>query len=151
MRWSLPLLCVLGAAGVWGWAIFAPKEAKLDPLPARFVGTFRLFGYDPPPGREAENPLPMGSAHIFTFRADGTYLLSVLVSGDYEILREEGIVTAGADGVVTMSRISKNRREDRAPPQPFRAEWGKDEIGPFLALRHAEAGYTFRIRPQGAE
>ena len=151
MRWALPLLCLLGAAGVWGWAIFAPKETELDPLPARFVGTFRFFGFDPPPGRPMENPLPPGFAHLFTFRADGTYLFSVLVSGGYEILREEGMVTAGADGVVTMTKFSRNRREDRTPPQRFRAEWGEDEIGAFLALRHAEAGYTFRLRPERTE
>lgn len=151
MRWALPLLCLLGAAGVWGWAIFSPKEAALEPLPARFAGTFRFFGYDPPPGRPMENPLPPGSAHFFTFREDGTYLVSVLVSGGYEILREEGTVTADANGVVTMTRLSRNRREDRTPPQPFKAEWGKDEVGAFLALRHAEAQYTFRLRPERAE
>ena len=151
MRWALPLLCLLGAAGVWGWALFSPKETKLDPLPARFAGTFRFFGFKAAPNRPMENPLPPGFAHLFTFREDGTYLLSVLVSGGYEIRREEGVVTAGANGILTMARYSVNRREDPAPRQAYHVEWGEDELGPFLALRHAELGYTYSLRAHKPE
>jgi hypothetical protein len=148
MRKALPfLLCLLGAGGVWAWALLAPKEAKLEPLPARFVGTFRFFAYDPPPDGMA-NPLPQGLAHVFVFRPDGTYLLSVLVSSGYEFLRDEGVVTADEGGVLTMTRISRNREENRAAGERYRAEWGEDAEGRFLALRHVPLGYTFRMRPQ---
>ena len=49
-------------------------------------------------------------------------------------------------GTLTLTPISSNRREDRAPAERFHAEWGEDETGPFLALRHADQGYTFRLR-----
>ena len=150
MKRAVLLLCLLGAAGIWGWALFAPKHAKLEPLPSRFVGTFRFFAFDPSPA-QPENPLPEGFVHLFTFREDGTYLLSVLVSGGYEIVREEGVVAANEKGVLTMTRISRNRKEDRAPAQSFKAEWGKDPEGAFLALRHAQQGYTWRMRPEKAE
>lgn len=141
------LLCLAGAGGLWAWALFAPRDAKLEPLPARFVGTYRLAGFDQPPGRTIENPLPRGAGHAYTFREDGTYVFSVLVSGGYEILRREGVVTVSGSGVLTLDRISTNRREDRAPAERFHTEWGEDQGGRFLALRHAELGYTLRLRP----
>jgi hypothetical protein len=144
-------LCVVGAAGLWGWALFASKTAELEPLPARFAGTYRFFMFEPPPGVPMENPLPHGFSHLFTFREDGTYLLSVLVSGGYEIVRDEGVVAADAAGVLTLTRISRNRKESRGTGERFKTERGEDQEGQFLALRHASEGYTFRLRPQKAE
>ncbi len=147
MRRAVPLLCLLGALGVWGWALLAPKDVRLEPLPDRFVGTYRFAGFEPPPGRSMENPLPPGSAHLFTFLADGTYVFSVMVSSGYEILRREGVVSVSEDGVLTLDPISTNRREDRAQAERFHAEWGEDPTGPFLALRHVPIGYTLRLHP----
>jgi hypothetical protein len=138
------LLCFAGSAAVWAWALLWPKEATLEPLPARFVGEFQLAGIDAPPGMS--NPLPPGKQYVFRFKADGTYSFSVFLNGGYEILRREGVVAVSESGMLTLTPISSNRREDRAPPERFHAEWGKDDTGPFLALRHADQGYTFRLR-----
>ncbi|MFI5402167.1 MAG: hypothetical protein ACHQ1G_04460 [Planctomycetota bacterium] len=147
MKRVVLLLCLAGAAGVWAWALLAPRNVKLEPLPARFVGTYKLAGFDPPPGRTIENPLPPGAGHAFTFRENGTYVFSVLVSSGYEVLRREGVVAVSGSGVLTLDPISTNRREDRAPPEKFHAEWGEDQGGRFLALRHTDLGYTLRLRP----
>ncbi len=147
MRRALLLLSLLAAAGVWAWALFAPKTATLEPLPARFVGVYRFAGFEPPEGRTMQNPLPPGQAHLFEFRADGTYVFSVMVSSGYEILRREGVVTVGSTGVLTLHPISTNRLEDHASAERFHVEWGEDKAGPFLALRHAQHGYTLRLRP----
>ncbi len=147
MRWALPLLFLAAAAGVWAWALYAPKTAALEPLPARFVGLHKYAGFEPPPGRTMDNPLPPGQAHLFDFRADGTYVFSVMVSSGYEIMRREGVVTVNPTGVLTLHPISTNRVEDRAPAERFHAEWGEDKTGPFLALRHADHGYTLLLRP----
>ncbi len=139
-----PILCLAGAAGVWAWAFYWPKELKLEPLPSRFVGEFQVAGIDTPPG--IANPLPPGKQYRFRFAADGTYAFSVFLNAGYEILRREGVVTVDESGMLTLTPISSNRREDRAPAERFHAEWGQDETGPFLALRHAEQGFTFRLR-----
>ncbi|HEX5137254.1 MAG TPA: hypothetical protein VFY93_09795 [Planctomycetota bacterium] len=145
MTRAVTILCLLGAAGVWAWALFAPKTATVAPLPQRFVGAFEVAGIETPPGMP--NPLPPGKQYLFHFTADGTYVLQVFLNGGFEILRREGAIDVGGDGIVTLNRVSSNRREDRAPAERFHASWGQDDTGPFLALRHAEAGYTFRLRP----
>ena len=146
MNRAVVLLCLVGAAGAWGWALFAPKTATFPPLPERFVGAFEVAGIETPPGMA--NPLPPGKQYLFRFAADGTYVLQVFLNGGFEILQREGVIEVGDDGVVTLTRVSSNRREDRAPPEQYHASWGKDDIGPFLALRHAGEGYTYRLRPQ---
>lgn len=144
MRQVAPILCLAGALGVWAWALYWPKDATLEPLPSRFVGEYQLAGIDTPPGMT--NPLPPGKQYRFRFAADGTYAFSVFLNAGYEILRREGVVTVDEGGTLTLTPISSNRREDRAPAERFHAEWGEDETGPFLALRHADQGYTFRLR-----
>lgn len=146
MRWAVPLLCLAAAGGVWAWALLAPREVTLEPLPARFVGVYQLAGFDEPPGRPMESPLPPGQAYLFEFRADGTYAFSVMVSGGYEILRREGVVTLSPSGVLTLTPVSTNRRADRGSPEHFHAEWGEDGGGRFLALRHVQQNYTFRLK-----
>jgi hypothetical protein len=146
MKALLSIVCLAGAAGAWAFALYAPKAAKLDPLPERFVGEFRLAGFDPPKGSAMTNPLPPGRAYLFRFSADGTYSFSVLLNGNYEVLRREGIVSVDEAGIMTLTPISSNRREDRSPAQRFHAEWGQDDAGPFLALRDVEAGSTFRLK-----
>jgi len=145
MNRAVTILCFVGAAAVWGWALFWPKTELVAPLPERFVGAFELAKIETPPGMA--NPLPPGKQYLFHFGADGTYLLQVFLNGGFEILHLEGRVEVGGDGVVTLTRVSSNRREDRAPPQRFHASWGQDDTGPFLVLRHDEEGYTFQLRP----
>jgi len=145
MKRVVPLLCLLSAAGIWAFALLAPKEPKLEPLPERLVGTFELIGFDPPKGKTLENPLPPGKEHLFRFVADGAYSMSVMLNEGYEILRVEGIAAVSGDEL-TLTAVSTNREEDRAPPERFHVEWGEDKTGPFLALRHLDHGYTFRLR-----
>jgi hypothetical protein len=42
--------------------------------------------------------------------------------------------------------MSTNRRPDPAAPDRYHAEWGRDDEGPFLSLRHTVQGYTFVLR-----
>ena len=144
MNRIIAISCFAGAAAALAWAFVWPKEASLEPLPPRFVGEYQIANIETPPG--IGNPLPPGKQYVFRFEADGTYVFSILLNGGYEILRREGVVTVSEGGELTLTRISSNRREDRAPPDRFHAEWGKDDTGPFLALRHVEQGYTFRLR-----
>jgi hypothetical protein len=152
MTRAVPILCLAGAAGVWAWALLWPKEV---PLPSRFVGEYQVAGIETPPG--IANPLPPGKQYVVRFSADGTYSLSVLLNGGYEILRSEGTAALSEGGTLTLTPISENRVRIRAPAEGaerrlldraerFHAEWGKDDTGRYLALRHAEHGYTFRLR-----
>jgi hypothetical protein len=145
MKRAVVILCFAGAAAVWAWALAWPKEAVFRPLPERFVGEFQVAGIETPPGMPS--PLPPGKQYVFRFAADGTYTFSIYLNAGYEILRQEGVVEVSDSGVVTFKRVSSNRREDRGEPERYHAEWGKDEKGPFLALRHVTANYTYRLRP----
>jgi hypothetical protein len=149
------ILCLAGAAGVWAWALYWPKEATLEPLPSRFVGEYQVAGIHAPQGML--NPLPPGKQYVFRFAPEGTYSFSVFLNGGYEILRWEGVVAVSETGIMTLTPISKNRVEMRPPPEGsapelldrverFHAEWGKDDKGPFLALRHADRGITLQLR-----
>lgn len=151
MRWAVPLLCLLGAGGLWAWALFSPKEAKLSPLPTRFAGSYEVVGFDPPKDRGMESPLPAGEEQTYTFREDGTYVVSARVGPGYELRRTQGLVSVDADGVLALTPVSTNLREDRAPAERFHAEWGKDAEGPLLLLRHLAAGFTYRLRPKPPE
>lgn len=146
MKRALPILCLVGAAGVWAFALFAPKEARLVPLPERFVGVYDLSGFEPARGGTPDLPLPPGRGHVFRFSAEGTYSLSVMLHNGYEMLRREGTAVVSDEGVMTLTQVSTNRKEDRGPVDRYHAEWGQDEHGPFLALRHVEQGYTLRMR-----
>lgn len=146
MKRALPILCLLGAAGAWAFALFAPKEALLEPLPAEYVGTYDLVAFDPPKGGSTKNPLPIGKGYVFRFEANGTYAVSVMLNVGYEIVRREGTATVDKDGVMTLSTISTNRQEDRAPAERYRAEWVEDDKGRFLALKSVDHGYTFRLK-----
>jgi hypothetical protein len=147
MNVKIAILCLAGAAGVWAWALFAPKQAEIEPLPARFVGEFRIFAIAPPPGQEIVTPLPPGKEYIYRFAADGTYSFSVMLNGGFEVTREDGYASIDKDGVLTLRQISRNRQEDRAPPVRWHAEWTSDDKGPFLSLRNEMEGYTFRLCP----
>jgi hypothetical protein len=147
MKRALPIVCLAAAAGIWAWALLASKEPA-EPLPERFRGQFQLAEFEPPDGRPMPIPLPPGRLHLFTFRADGSYVLSAMASGGFEMARREGLVAVDERGVLSLTQVSSNRREERAPPDRFRAEWGEDATGRFLSLRHLEQGYTYVLRPR---
>jgi len=151
MRWVIPLFCVAAIAAIWGWAAYAPKDPP--PLPERFRGRFQVVNFEPPEGLPMESPVAFSQQHYYTFREDGSYVLSVLVANGYEMLRREGVVSVDERGILSLAQVSTNRREDRQPVDRFRAEWGQEQDMPVLSLRHADRGYTLVLQaaPEAAE
>jgi hypothetical protein len=139
------LFCLVASAAIWGVALLAPKPS-VEPLPERFQGSFRLALFRPAEGSSEPPPLPPGAPR-FTFRAEGSYLLATLTPSGEETSRREGVASVDGNGVLTLAQVSSNRREDPAPPERYHAEWGQDEEGPYLSLRHAARGYTLLLRP----
>ncbi|MHC4547157.1 MAG: hypothetical protein ACYTEZ_00130 [Planctomycetota bacterium] len=150
MRAGLVLaVCLLGIAGLWGWAHWSPKLP--DPLPERFRGTFVIHRFEPPEGVQIPNPFPKGQTQRFTFRANGSFTVSVTVSGGYEMVRQEGVVTVDRKQVLTLRQVSENRRESTLEPASYGTRWAKDEEGEFLVLRHVAQGYSLFLRPLSEE
>ena len=132
-------VCLLAAAGLWGWALWWPKP--LDRLPDPFVGVFVQTGFEPPIDKAGErvamrNPFSSGQTRRYTFRADGTYTMSVRVSGGYEMMRHDGMIRySESDGILEMVQLSDNLKRD-GNPQTYRyaPRWGQDNQGRFLLL-----------------
>ena len=139
------IVCVLAIAGLWFWAV--TTRVELTPLPDRFCGTFQVFRFEPPEGVTMANPLQADQRQRYEFRADGTYRLTILVSGDYEMLRSEGMASLDRHQVLTLRRLSLNRRQLPSEPERFGARWGQDDTGAYLLLRHVEQGHSFYLRP----
>ena len=138
------IVCALAIAGLWFWAV--TTRVELTPLPERFCGKFQVFRFEPPEGVSMANPLLADQRRRYEFRADGTYRMTVLVSGDYEMLRAEGLAGLDRQQVLSLRRLSLNRREMPAETERFGTRWGQDETGAFLLLRHVEQGHSFYLR-----
>ena len=87
-----------------------------------------------------------GQRHQYTFRPDGTYRITIRVSGGYEMVRSEGKAILDRKQVMAPHRLSLNRRESPAEPELFGTWWGQDEEGTFLLLRHVEKGHSLYLR-----
>lgn len=136
----LPLLI----AGVWAAAIWWP--IPVDPLPARFVGTFRLYRFEPPDGVLMSNPYVKGHRWYYTFRSDGSYEVLVKIPGEYEMNRTSGIVRIGEGNSLTLDQVAGNRGEE---PTVYRygTIWDHDKEGrEVLVLTHVEEGYHLYLR-----
>jgi len=144
MKFAALIVLLLAIAGLWIWADSARVE--LDPLPERLCGTYQVYRFEPLEGVTMANPLLAGQRHRYTFRADGTYRISILVSGGYEMLRSEGMAILDHKQVLALHRLSQNRRESREAPELFGTWWGQDEEGAFLLLRHVEQGHSLYLR-----
>ena len=144
MKAAALVVFVLAIAGVWIWA--GSARVELEPLPDRLCGTFQVFRFEPPEGVMMANPLLAGQRHRYTFRADGTYRVTILVSGGYEMLRSEGRAILDRKQVLALHRLSQNRRESPGEPEFFGTWWGQDEEGAFLLLRHVEQGHSLYLR-----
>ena len=46
---AIVAVSVLGCLGLWGWALYSPKQAPV--LPERYRGSFRVYRYEPGPNR----------------------------------------------------------------------------------------------------
>ena len=145
MKKVIVLVCLLGSAGLWGWALFTHKAPPT--LDARYCGKFRLYRFEPPEGVTMPNPVPAGQTHFYEFRADGSYTLSIVVSEGYEMLSRSGLVTE-ENGILTLTQLAMNRRAAREDPVRWRTRWGQDEGGRFLELVHEREGYSYFLRPQ---
>jgi hypothetical protein len=144
MRFVALVLILLATAGLWFWAITTRVEPT--PLPERFCGTFQVFRFEPPEGVIMPNPLHADQRQRYEFRPDGTYRLTIRVSGDHEMLRSEGMARLDGHQVLTLRRLSLNRRRLESEPERFGTRWGQDETGPYLLLRHVEQGHSFYLR-----
>ena len=154
--------CLLGAAGLWAWALFWPAP-KPEPIPEKWVGTFFIEGFEPPIDTNGErvpmsNPYPPGQTRTFEFGASGTYTLSVVVSGGYEMLRQEGRLEVLEGDVLKMTQKSENRTKLKEPVPPFqwKARWTEDKKGRLIQLirvlgddeTHLQQGEELYLRPR---
>jgi hypothetical protein len=144
MRRALVGLCLAGAAGLWAWALFWPKEPL--PLPEELRGEFVLFRYEPPQQGDGVNPYPPGQERRFLFGADNHYRIRVIVSGGYEMRRQEGTLMVESDKTLRMTQVSMDRVEERDGPWRYATIWGRDETGPYLQLREVDRGYSLYLR-----
>ncbi len=144
MRAAALIACVLAIAGLWYWA--ATARVELEPLPERLCGVFQVYRFEPPEGVSMANPLLGGQTHRYEFRPDGTYRVSILVSGGYEMLRSEGLATLDEKQILTLKRLSLNRRQEPAEPDRLGTWWGQDEEGAYLLLRHVDVGHSLYLR-----
>jgi len=137
MRWVF-VVALAGLAGVWAFALFAPKDPVAPP--ERFCGRFVIVDYRQTGESEAP-PFPPGQERRLFLREDGSYLLSVLVTGGKELFRQEGSFSVSNDDALTLHRVSENRHESPAEDR-FVARWEGD----VLVLRNEEQGYEFHLR-----
>jgi len=145
MKRTILVVCLVGMAALWGWALFWPKT--VPPLDARYCGTFRLYRFEPPEGVNMPNPILAGQTHLYEFRPDGSYTLSIVVSEGYEMLSRSGLVTEESH-VLTLTQLAMNRRAAREDPVRWRTRWGQDQGGRFLELVHEREGYSLYLRPK---
>ena len=157
MKRGLLLLLLLAATGgLWAAAFWYPKAPA--GLPERLQGTFRVYRIDPAEGsRLTSQPIPPGQSHYYTFRGDGSYHLSIRVSGDYEMVSREGVARLGERGILTLEQRSMNRRVEVKEPERYRTRTGQDAGGEFLVLerlatpaegdRRERTGYLMYLRP----
>ena len=136
---AVAALCLLGAAGIWAWALLWPKPP--EPLPDTYVGTFVQSGFEPPIDKAGErvsmpNPYPPGQTRRWIFRADGTYTMSVVVIGGFEMMRHEGTIRySEQDGLIEMRQLSENLKRSEEPLRfRYAPRWGQDNQGRFLLL-----------------
>ena len=151
---ALALACLLAAAGLWSWALLAPTEEHV--LPADLAGRYKLFRYEPGTGGSKTNPFPPDQIRIYTLREDATYLIQILVAGDSEMSRSEGLLLFPESGRVEFRQISSNRVLDRASDsadattrdQHYGYAIRRLQEGPVLVLTHAKQGYELYLRPE---
>ena len=141
-------VCLAGVAGLWGWALLWHKP--VEHLPAHYPGEFVLDRnrYEPPKQGDQDNPYPEGQKRQFHFFADGRYRMRIMVSGGYEMWRQEGRVEA-RDGLLILTQVSVNRSEQRDGPWRYEPSWGKDKDGEYLRLHEVDLGYTIYLRREG--
>lgn len=134
---------VLGIAVLWAGAMLYPKTAEL--VPAEFLGEFVLFGYVPPKEGSQNSPYPPNETRHFEFFQSGQYLLRIMVSGGWEMRRQEGVVTMD-ENVLVMSQVSVDRVEERDGPWKYATRWDSDKSGRFLRLRSIDEGHELLLR-----
>ncbi len=138
-------ICLVGVAGLWGWALFWSKA--VEELPARFVGEFVLDRDLYVPGENADqNADPPGQERHFYFFQDGSYKARIMVSGGYEMWRQEGFAEM-RDGLFVLTQISVNRERARREPHRYEPSWGQDKKGEYLRLKEIDRGYELFLRP----
>jgi hypothetical protein len=145
VRASGLVLCLLGIAGLWAWAVLAPK--RLPPLPPEFLREFKLFRFEPPGDTPMTNPFDMGQEQRFRFSAEGSYLVQFLVAAGYEMVRWQGTALLEGDTLV-LRQVSVNGAEEAAPEMRFRWEWRADQEGEFLVLAAEPEGYRLYLRSE---
>jgi hypothetical protein len=142
----LLLILLLAIAAVWAWAFAWPKP--IPPLPGAYRGSYQLFRFEPPPGVGMNNPYPAGQERRFTFREDGTFPISVILSEGYEMMRQEGVIEVEEPDRVTLTQISENRKEIPHIVRKFHAKWGQDKKGRFLLFTGDPEPYQLYFRPE---
>jgi len=146
MKWA-SLAFLAAAAGIWVWALAPAQRGEAAALPEGVVGSFDLVQFIPAPDAGEETSAQrLGGASRWDFRADGTYVYTILAGGR-EMARREGSLSATGE-TVTLTQVSENRTLLRAPPQAYKVSWRSAPEGRMLVLRHATEGHEFLLRPE---
>ncbi|MHC4959502.1 MAG: hypothetical protein ACYTGN_14140 [Planctomycetota bacterium] len=154
---------LLAAAGLWVWALAAPEDS-VGPVPERFVGEFVLWRYEPPLNKDGNSvmmrsPYAPGQERRWHIRADGTYMMRVLVSGGYEMMRQEGVVWVdGEHSMMTMKQLSENRADSEPIDYAYSVQFSNGPQGDELKLtaavtdeerEHLSRGHELYLRKVG--
>jgi len=144
-------LALAGIAGLWSWGLLTSKEP--EPLPERYVGTYRLFRFEPPKGVRMDNPYDkQGQERFYTFSKDSTYAVSVKVMGGYEMDRVDGIVSVNRRGIMELRQVSHNLRAEPLEPDRYSVRFVHDPKGEVMVLTQVERRFELYLRrvPEGA-
>lgn len=150
-------VCLLAAAGLWGWAWFWPKDAV--PLDEAFVGLYHVYEFVPPEDVDMPNPQPRGQTWQYEFLPNGAYVFTVELPDGLEMSRREGTVRVD-DDLLTLVQASENRVASPLPPERYRVRWetvdaekvagrpyAPGERLRVLVMKHADEGHEFHLAP----
>ncbi|MEM8884032.1 MAG: hypothetical protein AAGD14_08190 [Planctomycetota bacterium] len=153
MRILVAVACLLGAAGLWAWAIYAPVDTtEIDP---KYVGTWELFRFEPEADLMSANPLENKQAWHYIIEPSGKYLQRVFVTDGIEMSRRGGVLTEEEGNYLVFERRGLDGVAVESAQRRYFVEWGSDEEGPFLHLTQelargkGEQLFLRRVEQQG--
>jgi hypothetical protein len=132
-------ICLLGCAGLWGWALLG--QEPVEPVPEDLQGRFELFRFEAPQGT-AEDPLAQGQRWVYEFTADNRFILRVLVDNGIEMSRSSGTILPAGKERVLLTHISENAEPIERRAESFKVIRAYDEKGPYINLAQELEGGT---------
>ncbi|MHC4939198.1 MAG: hypothetical protein ACYTHK_09545 [Planctomycetota bacterium] len=131
-------ICLLGCAGVWGWALLG--QEKVEPLPADLVGTFELFDFRAPEG--VQSPVGQGQKWVYEFTADNRFILRALVDNRMEMSRSSGTIIPEGKDVLKLTHVSEDGVASDRRTERFKVMEAFDDKGAYITLAQVLEGGT---------